>query len=104
MAEAGLEWLVPVVVLGVPPLLLGVLLSLERLEAWMLKPDEHAAAVAALLARVEHPEEVEAEVARLLSTVNGGSRRPTGSRARRRLSGATRAGAFARRRDGRARP
>ncbi len=92
MQEAGLAWLIGALVLGVPALLLGVLLLLERLEAWMLRPDERAAAVAALLARVEHPEEVEVEVARLLSTVGGPARRPAGVRPRRRLAGATRAG------------
>lgn len=92
MREAGLAWLVGAAVVGVPALLLGVLLLLERLEAWMLRPDERAAAVAALLARVEHPEEVENEVARLLATVDGVTRRPARGRTRRRISGATRAG------------
>jgi len=96
VTEAGLAWLVPVLVLGVPLLLLGVLLLLERMEAWMLQADERAAAVAALLARVDHPEQVESEVARLLATAEPGRR--SRARPRRRLSGASPAGVRRRRR------
>lgn len=69
MRGAYMGWWVPVLVLSVPPLLLVLLHLLARLEDWMLKADERAAAVAALLEQVDEPDDVEVAVRRLLSGV-----------------------------------
>lgn len=52
---------------GVPGFLLGVFWLLDRLEAWVVKPDEHAAEVQALLVQAEEAEDVEEAVARMLA-------------------------------------
>jgi hypothetical protein len=46
-------------VVGWPALLLMVMWLLGRLEAWVLQPDERAAAVEQLLAEAKHADEVE---------------------------------------------
>jgi uncharacterized membrane protein YhiD involved in acid resistance len=56
-------------VVGWPALLLMVMWLLGRLEAWVLQPDERAAAVEQLLAEAKHADEVERAVTQLLSEV-----------------------------------
>lgn len=62
-------WDIVVLLAGVPAALMGVLFALERLEAWLVRPDERAAAMAELIDSAQEPEEVEAAVARLLAEV-----------------------------------
>lgn len=75
MAEEGgvqaenLGWWVPVLVLGVPPLLLVLLAALGRLESWTLGPDERAAQVVRLLEQEDAPDEVEVAVSTMLAQV-----------------------------------
>jgi uncharacterized membrane protein YhiD involved in acid resistance len=66
---SNLGWWVPALVIAFPLLLLLSLHLLGRLESWMFSPDERAAKVTTLLQEVEAPDQVEAEVARLLSEV-----------------------------------
>lgn len=56
-------------VVGFPLLLLLLVLSLGRLEDWMLMPDERAAAVSQLLEQVDEAEELEKAVALMMSEV-----------------------------------
>jgi hypothetical protein len=56
-------------VVGFPLLLLALLLSLGRLEDWVLRPGERAAAVAQLLDQVEEADELERAVALMMSEV-----------------------------------
>lgn len=56
-------------VVGMPLLMLGVIWLLGALEAWMLEPDERAAAVQDLLEAEEEPADIEAAVAKLLAPV-----------------------------------
>ncbi len=57
------------IVVGFPLVLLAFVVLLGRLEAWMLEPDERAAAVTRVLDEVEHADEVERAVSRMLSDV-----------------------------------
>ena len=56
-------------VVGFPLLLLALLLVLGRLEDWMLRPGERAAAVTQLFDQVEEAEELERAVALMMSEV-----------------------------------
>ncbi len=58
-----------VLIAGFPLLLLLLLLLLERIESWMLTPDERAAAVSHLLEQVDEAEELEQAVALMMSEV-----------------------------------
>lgn len=78
MDGGNLGWWVPALVLGVPPFLLLLLHLLAHMEAWMLQPDERAAAVRNLLEQAEGPDEVETAVIRLLAGVEAGTRRVDG--------------------------
>ncbi|HWB70967.1 MAG TPA: hypothetical protein VG452_02020 [Egibacteraceae bacterium] len=75
-------------VVGFPLLLMCLLWLLGRLEAWMLEPDERAAAVTRLLEQVDEAEEVERAVTRLMARV---ADRPAGERPSQR-PGSRRAG------------
>ena len=81
--------------IGVPAFLLGVFWLLDRLESWVVKPDERAAEVQALLHQVERAEEVEEAVTRMLAPLDS-SRRPRRGRwltwTGRRRAGASGAG------------
>ena len=56
-------------IVGFPLLLLVLVLVLERIEDWMLAPDERAAAVSQLLEQVDEAEELEKAVALMMSEV-----------------------------------
>lgn len=58
-----------VLTLGVPVLLFGLLLLLERFEAWLVQPGERAAKVVELLHSADAPEDVERATARMLEIV-----------------------------------
>lgn len=66
---------IPLVV-GFPLALFTMLWVLGRLEAWMVQPDERAAAVQALLAKEEQVEALERAVADLMAQVTDEHRRP----------------------------
>lgn len=55
--------------IGFPLLLLGVMWVLGALEAWMLQPDERAAAINRVLEHADEAEEVEHAVTRLVAQV-----------------------------------
>jgi hypothetical protein len=55
--------------MGFPLLLLLLVILLERIEHWMLMPDERAAAVSKLLEQVDEAEELEKAVALMMSEV-----------------------------------
>ncbi len=61
-------------VVGFPILLLAFIGFLGRMEAWMLLPDERAAAVSRLLEQVDEAEELEKAVTLLMSDLAVGSR------------------------------
>ena len=67
---------------GVPAFLLGVFWLLDRLESWVLKPDERAAKVQALLVEAERADEVEVAVTRLLAPFETARSGPDGLLAR----------------------
>ncbi len=71
-------------IVGFPLLLLGLVLFLERIEDWMLMPDERAAVVSELLERVDETDELEQAVAVMMSKVANrqGSRVPAATRGR----------------------
>lgn len=56
-------------VIGWPLVIIGGLALLGWLEAWMIQPDERAAAVQRLLTELDSAAKVEEEVARLLAAV-----------------------------------
>jgi hypothetical protein len=56
-------------VLGVPVVLFGLMLLLERFEASLVQPGERAAKVVELLHSADAPEEVEQQTARMLEAV-----------------------------------
>ncbi len=58
-----------VLIAGFPLLLLLLLLLLERIESWMLTPDERAAAVSQLMEQVDEAEDLEKAVALMMSEV-----------------------------------
>jgi hypothetical protein len=64
-------------IIGFPLLLLLLVILLERIEDWMLMPDERAAAVSQLLDQVDEAEELEKAVALMMSEV---ADRPTTGR------------------------
>jgi hypothetical protein len=72
-------------VTGLPLLLLGFIWFMGRLEAWMLVPDERAAAVAELLERVDEADDLERAVTSMMSGV------PPANAVRRRRRDALRA-------------
>jgi hypothetical protein len=67
--EVGIGLSAIALVVGMPLLMLGVIWLLGELEAWMLQPDERAAAVHDLLEQEDEADDVEAAVARLLAPV-----------------------------------
>ncbi len=71
-------------VVGFPILLLAFIGFLGRMEAWMLLPDERAAAVSRLLEQVDEAEELEKAVTLLMSDVALRNRRPRRGAPRRR--------------------
>ena len=56
-------------IVGFPLLLLALLLVLGRIEDWMLRPGERAAAVVQLLDQVEEADELERAIALMMSEV-----------------------------------
>ena len=66
--ELGSGVVIPLVV-GFPLGLFTMLWVLGRLEAWMVQPDERAAAVQELLAQEEHVDALERAVADLMAQV-----------------------------------
>lgn len=65
--ELGISLGALALLVGFPLLLLGMIGLLGWLEAWMLQPDERAAAITELLERGYDVGEVEVAVARLLA-------------------------------------
>lgn len=72
--ELGGAVVIPVVV-GFPLALFTMLWVLGRLEAWMVQPDERAAAVRQLLAEEEEVDALERAVAELMAQVADDHRR-----------------------------
>lgn len=72
--ELGSGVVLPLVI-GFPLALFTMLWVLGRLEAWMLQPDERAAAVQRMLAEEEQVEALERAVAELMAQVADDHRR-----------------------------
>jgi hypothetical protein len=86
--DGNLQWWALALCVAVPFLLLGGLLLLARLEAWVEAPEQRAAAVADLIANVDETGELEVAVAHLLDEAT--RRRPVRRGATRLPAGATR--------------